>query len=52
MSLIKKSAVEMAAALEKKEITSVELTQEHLNRISEVDRKVKAFLHKIGRAHV
>ena len=45
MSLIKKSAVEMAAALEKKEITSVELTQEHLNRISEVDRKVKAFLH-------
>ena len=45
MSLIKKSAVEMAAALEKKEITSVELTQEHLNRISEVDGKVKAFLH-------
>ena len=35
----------MADALSKGEITSVELTQAHLDRISAVDSKVKAFLH-------
>jgi aspartyl-tRNA(Asn)/glutamyl-tRNA(Gln) amidotransferase subunit A len=45
MSLIKNSATEMAAALNKGEITSVELTNQHLDRIAEVDGKVHAFLH-------
>jgi aspartyl-tRNA(Asn)/glutamyl-tRNA(Gln) amidotransferase subunit A len=35
----------MADALAKGEITSVELTQAHLDRISAVDGQVKAFLH-------
>jgi len=43
--MIDKSAAQMADALAKGEITSVELTQAHLDRISEVDSKVKAFLH-------
>ena len=38
----------MSAALEKGEITSVELTKLHLDRISDVDNKVKAFLHVDG----
>jgi len=43
--VIDKSAAQMADALSKGEITSVELTQAHLDRISAVDSKVKAFLH-------
>jgi aspartyl-tRNA(Asn)/glutamyl-tRNA(Gln) amidotransferase subunit A len=35
----------MADALAKKEISSVELTQAHLDQIEKVDGKVKAFLH-------
>ena len=35
----------MADALTKGEITSVELTNQHLNRILEVDEKVHAFLY-------
>ena len=35
----------MADALSKGETTSVALTQAHLNRIKDVDSKVKAFLH-------
>ncbi len=43
--MINKSAVEMAAALNSGEITSVELTQHHLDRITKVDKDVHAFLH-------
>ena len=43
--MINKSAVEMAAALNSGEITSVELTQQHLDRITMVDKDVHAFLH-------
>jgi aspartyl-tRNA(Asn)/glutamyl-tRNA(Gln) amidotransferase subunit A len=43
--MIFKTATEMADALSKKEITSVELTQSHLDRIAAVDGDVKAFLH-------
>ena len=45
MTNIYSNATEMAAALDKKEITSVELTKAHLDRISAVDRKLNAFLH-------
>ena len=62
--MIQKNAAEMAAALAAKEISSVELTKAHLDRIAAVDKEVHAFLHvdtdgalaqakaKIGRAHV
>ncbi|MFM8921517.1 MAG: Asp-tRNA(Asn)/Glu-tRNA(Gln) amidotransferase subunit GatA [Candidatus Nanopelagicaceae bacterium] len=43
--MIRKSASEMAAALAAKEISSVELTNAHLDRIAEVDGEVHAFLH-------
>ena len=43
--MIKKTAAEMAEALAKKEISSVELTEQHFSRIKDVDGKVKAFLH-------
>lgn len=43
--MIKNSAVEMASALSKGEITSVELTQAHLDQINKVDTEVHAFLH-------
>ena len=43
--MIKKSASEMASALSKSEISSVELTQAHLDQISKVDPEVHAFLH-------
>lgn len=43
--MIHKSASEMAAALAAKEISSVELTNAHLDRIAEVDGEVHAFLH-------
>jgi aspartyl-tRNA(Asn)/glutamyl-tRNA(Gln) amidotransferase subunit A len=43
--MINKSAAEMAAALTAGEITSVELTQAHLDQIAKVDSEVHAFLH-------
>ena len=43
--MINRSAVEMAQALAAGSTTSVELTRSHLARISEVDGKVRAFLH-------
>jgi aspartyl-tRNA(Asn)/glutamyl-tRNA(Gln) amidotransferase subunit A len=43
--MIRNSAAAMADALAKKEITSVELTQLHLDRIDAVDSHVHAFLH-------
>ncbi|GAA4911451.1 Asp-tRNA(Asn)/Glu-tRNA(Gln) amidotransferase subunit GatA [Nesterenkonia rhizosphaerae] len=44
-SLIRLSAAEMAAKLRAGEITSVKLTQAHLDRITEVDGQINAFLH-------
>jgi aspartyl-tRNA(Asn)/glutamyl-tRNA(Gln) amidotransferase subunit A len=43
--MINKSAAEMANALASGELTSVALTKQHLERIADVDNKVKAFLH-------
>ena len=43
--MIKTTAAEMSSALAKGEITSVALTKQHLDRISDVDNEVKAFLH-------
>ena len=43
--MINKTAAEMSTALAKGEVTSVALTKQHLDRISDVDKKVKAFLH-------
>lgn len=43
--MIQQNAAEMADALAKGEITSVELTQAHLDRTAAVDGQVKAFLH-------
>ncbi|RYE77723.1 MAG: Asp-tRNA(Asn)/Glu-tRNA(Gln) amidotransferase GatCAB subunit A, partial [Myxococcales bacterium] len=42
---ITKSASEQAEALLSGTVTSVELTQAHLDRIAEVDGAVHAFLH-------
>ena len=46
--MIKSTAAQMSAALEKGETTSVELTKAHLDRIADVDSQVKAFLHVDG----
>ena len=43
--LIRKDASELAALLSSSEISAVEVTQAHLDRISQVDEKVHAFLH-------
>ena len=43
--LIHRSAAEQAALLESREISSVELTQAHLDRIAETDGDLGAFLH-------
>ena len=43
--MITHAAHEMASAMQAGEITSVELTQAHLDRISAVDSQVHAFLH-------
>ncbi len=43
--MIQQNAAQMADALAKGEITSLELTQAHLDRIAAVDGQVKAFLH-------
>ena len=43
--LTRRSAAELADALAAGEVTSVELTQAHLDRIAEVDGEVHAFLH-------
>jgi len=45
MSMIHKTATEMAQALADKSITAVELTQQHLDRIAAVDGDIHAFLH-------
>jgi aspartyl-tRNA(Asn)/glutamyl-tRNA(Gln) amidotransferase subunit A len=43
--MIQQTAAQMADALSKGEISSVELTQAHLDRIATIDGQVKAFLH-------
>ena len=43
--IFEKSAIEMATALNRGEISAVELTQAHLERIDSVDNQVKAFLY-------
>lgn len=43
--IYEKNATEMATALEKGEISAVELTKAHLDRIADVDGEVKAFLY-------
>ena len=45
MSLVTKSAAELAALLDAGEVSSVEVTQAHLDRIAEVDGAVHAYLH-------
>ena len=45
MTNIHSTAAEMASALSANEISSVELTQQHLDRIAAVDTKINAFLH-------
>jgi len=43
--MINKTAAEMSSALASGEVTSVALTKQHLERIADVDKEVKAFLH-------
>ena len=45
MTNIHSTAAEMSSALASKEISSVELTKQHLDRIASVDGKIHAFLH-------
>ncbi len=45
MTNIYSTAADMASALAAKEISSVELTKQHLDRIASVDGKINAFLH-------
>ena len=46
--IIKATAVELAAKIKSRELSSVEVTQAHLDRIAEVDGDVHAFLHVDG----
>jgi len=43
--LIRLSAADLADKIHKREVSSVEVTQAHLDRIAEVDGAVHAFLH-------
>jgi aspartyl-tRNA(Asn)/glutamyl-tRNA(Gln) amidotransferase subunit A len=52
MNLYEKTAYHAAMALEKKEVTSVELVESVLGRISEVEKNVKGFIHLIEREAV
>src|SRR5437016_9212953 len=45
MELIRMTAAELAAALERKEVSATEVTRAHLDRIAAVDDRVHAFLH-------
>ena len=45
MTNIHSTAAEMASALAAKEISSVDLTKQHLDRIASIDGKIHAFLH-------
>ena len=46
--LIRQSAASLAAAIASRDVSSVEVTQAHLDRIAVVDEKVHAFLHITG----
>ena len=46
--IIKETAVDLAARIRSRELSSVEVTQAHLDRIAEVDGDVHAFLHVDG----
>ena len=43
--LVRKSAAELASLVHSREVSAVEVTQAHLDRIAAVDGKVGAFLH-------
>ncbi|MGW4795481.1 Asp-tRNA(Asn)/Glu-tRNA(Gln) amidotransferase subunit GatA [Nonomuraea sp. NPDC004297] len=45
MSLIRKTAAELGASIAAGEVSAVEVAQAHLDRMAEVEPKVKAFLH-------
>ncbi|NRQ33511.1 Asp-tRNA(Asn)/Glu-tRNA(Gln) amidotransferase subunit GatA [Nonomuraea sp. NN258] len=45
MSLIRKTAAELGELIAKGEVSAVEVAEAHLDRIAEVEPKVKAFLH-------
>ena len=45
MSLVRKPATELAALIAAGEVSSVEVTRAHLDRIAAVDDRVHAFLH-------
>ena len=45
MTNIHSTAADIASALAAKEISSIELTKQHLDRIASVDGKINAFLH-------
>jgi aspartyl-tRNA(Asn)/glutamyl-tRNA(Gln) amidotransferase subunit A len=46
--LTRKTATELAVAITSGEVSAVEVTQAHLDRIAAVDDRVKAFLHVAG----
>ena len=43
--LIRQSAAVLASAIAEREVSAVEVTSAHLDRIAEVDERVHAFLH-------
>ena len=43
--LITLSAAELAAKIHGREVSSVEVTQAHLDRIADIDGEIHAFLH-------
>src|SRR5437762_9431060 len=45
MELTRMTAAELSAALASREVSSVEVTRAHLDRIAAVDDRVHAFLH-------
>jgi aspartyl-tRNA(Asn)/glutamyl-tRNA(Gln) amidotransferase subunit A len=47
-SIVRESAAELAAKISKQDVSSVEVTQAHLDRIAAVDGDVHAFLHVDG----
>ena len=44
-AIIRATAVDLAAKIKSRELSSVEVTRAHLQRIEEVDPAVHAFLH-------
>jgi len=48
--LVRQSAAVLASAISRREVSAVEVTQAHLDRIAAVDERVHAFLHVDGEA--